>query len=167
MSNLVVREKDALSQMLAVCTTPSEITLVKELYVTAANAKTELDPHLNREFLREFAKQNPEALAWAFHEWRASSRFQPAISEIWLLLDRYQEKRRIEVETEAYEADKKETARRLVAGEKQVSYADIQLAIRDSLRRMDEQKIPDARRAELREQVKKVSMKSKVTKKKK
>jgi hypothetical protein len=152
---------DALTTMLLACSTPLQVSLVREMYLTAVNAKTEVDPHLSREFLREFASQSPEAISWAFHEWRASSKFQPAISDVWQLLDRYREKRRIDMETEKRQeqkrADREERERRLAAGDREYSYADIREMLFNVVKKMDEVKIAPERREQLRKQVGEVS----------
>jgi hypothetical protein len=155
------QQDDALKKMLLACSTPSEIMLVKELNVTAINAKTELNQHLNREFLQEFSSQSPEAIRWAFHEWRAGSPYQPAISDIWKLLGRYYEKRRIDVATEEAEREKQETQRRLAAGERQIPYEEIRAMILGVVKKMDEVRISGERRSELTAQVAIASKKTK------
>lgn len=145
------RPNDELNLMLKACVTPSEATLVTELYLTAANAKTQLDPHLSRELLREFAGQSAEALRWAFHEWRSQSPFQPAISDIWALLARYHENRRLEAAEDQRKRDKEEIDRRIAAGDRLVTREELSAMLKAVVRRMDE--IPAARRAELHEQI--------------
>jgi hypothetical protein len=65
---------------------PSEATLAKELDLTAENAKTELSPGLQKEFLRVFSKYPPEAIESAFRGWRDVSPFIPTVSDIRELL---------------------------------------------------------------------------------
>lgn len=144
---------DALTQTLLACSTPSEIALVTEMYVTAANAKVELDQYLNRSFLEEFASQSPEAIKWVFHEWRAQSPFQPAISDIWVLIGRYHERRQIDLADEQRQRDKAETARRLVAGEQQVPWEEFRKLLAGAVKKMDDGKITTEHRNEVKAKI--------------
>lgn len=88
-TKLIHRQNDALTPTKRASCTPSEATLTKELYLTAQNAKTELDPNLSRAWLKEFSNESREAIEWAFQQWRRTSPFMPAICDISTLLTRY------------------------------------------------------------------------------
>jgi hypothetical protein len=75
---------------------------------------------MNQELLREFASQSPEAISWAFRQWRAGSPYLPAICDLWGLINRYHEKRAVEIAEDEQAAEKQDAARRLAAGEKQL-----------------------------------------------
>jgi len=70
--------------------TPSESALTRELDITAANSKTELNPELSEELFRLYAEHPPEVIEWVFREHRKESDFFPGIARINSLLKRYQ-----------------------------------------------------------------------------
>jgi hypothetical protein len=78
----LVRLSTALTEIETLSLEPQEITLLAELDLTAANAKTDLTTEQNREWLRLFGREPEEALQWAFRRWRARSRYMPAILDI-------------------------------------------------------------------------------------
>jgi hypothetical protein len=131
--SLVRQQSSGLQQMLLACSTPSEASLVRELYVTAANAKTELDVHLNREFLKKFATQSPAAIEWAFSTWRDTSPFMPAICEIQKLLWQYHENLRMERATQEHQNMLQEAEQARARGEKMYGWAEIWAEIRKRL----------------------------------
>jgi hypothetical protein len=129
---------------------PSEATLLTELDLTAENAKTELSPNLNKEFLRIFSKYPPEAIEFAFREWRDASPFIPSVSDIRDLLVVWHQKHEAEVRAE----QKKTEAQARERGEL-IDFADIKemcvkLAekagplpkIEEMVKPMDEYKLP-------------------------
>ena len=61
---------------------PQEKCLLVELALAAENAKTELSPELQAEFLQEFGSVDSKELQAAFRKWRSQSPFMPTISEI-------------------------------------------------------------------------------------
>lgn len=68
-----------------------------QLTLTAENAKVSLSAELQSEYIREFENESPELLERVFRAWRRRSKFMPAISEIYDLLEeeassRYEEK---------------------------------------------------------------------------
>ena len=71
-----------------------DIVLATEMHVTRLNAKAEPDELLDSEFMRCFACEDPEAVQWAFSEWREKSPFWPAISDIRHLVGLWHAERR-------------------------------------------------------------------------
>jgi hypothetical protein len=68
---------------------PSEAVIGKEMYLTALNSKVELDEHLSGAFLDELWDQPLAAIQYAFGEWRRTSPYMPAISDIRALIQRW------------------------------------------------------------------------------
>src|SRR6266568_638537 len=66
---------------------PSRKILAVQLVLTAQNAKVLLSEELQSEFVREFERESPELLERVFRAWRRRSKFMPAISEIYDLLE--------------------------------------------------------------------------------
>lgn len=64
----------------------AEAALVVQMHLTALNAKSEPETELDREFMRVFANELPQAIQWAFEAWRDQSPFFPAVSDIRKLL---------------------------------------------------------------------------------
>jgi hypothetical protein len=141
MESLASRQHgNALSQSSEPSNKPTEITLLKEMYLTAVNAKTELDPHMSQELLREFANESPEAITWAFRQWRAASPYWPAICDLWRLIGRYHEKRAVEIAEEEQVTKRAAAARRMAAGDKMISQMEqeeLLAAIRAAIQPMD------------------------------
>ena len=67
---------------------PYELTVAEQIHLSRLNAKSEPDSLLEAEFFREFAKEKPEILEWAFREHRRNSHFFPGIDEITTLVRR-------------------------------------------------------------------------------
>lgn len=88
--------------------------LAVELNLSALNSKTLPESELVTEFSREFAKEKPEVLQWAFRTHRRQSKFFPAISEIAELVDRRRGELWEDGETARHvqEAEDRENARR-------------------------------------------------------
>jgi hypothetical protein len=111
------------------------LTILNELYMCAADAKTEPDERLHREFLREFTGEKPEILQWAFREHRRRSKFFPAVSEIHELV---MQRRREEWEAAQFERgrlERVETEKARAEG-KTVSFAEIVEMVRTTIKRM-------------------------------
>ena len=62
--------------------TPSQQTLAVEMHLTALNAKIRLDSELVKEFRYVFDSETPDAIRWAWREWRNRSPYFPALAEI-------------------------------------------------------------------------------------
>ncbi len=60
-----------------------------EINLTALNSKSEPERELVAEFARVFDQESPEAIEWAFREWRLQSTFFPSISAIAELISRW------------------------------------------------------------------------------
>jgi hypothetical protein len=78
----LVRRSSEMATTLAASLKPQEITLLREMRVTAANAKVTLVADLNEEFLRVLSEFPAEAVEVAFRGWRDVSPYFPAISDI-------------------------------------------------------------------------------------
>jgi hypothetical protein len=61
---------------------PQEIMLLREMRITALNAKVTLNEDLNEEFLRVLSRFSVGAIQAAFRGWRDVSGFFPPISDI-------------------------------------------------------------------------------------
>lgn len=66
---------------------PQELCLLDELALTAENAKNEVGPELQAEFLRVFANESPTLVRRAFQSWRLRSSFTPTVREIYQLIE--------------------------------------------------------------------------------
>jgi hypothetical protein len=142
--------------------TPCEIVLAKELHLTRLNAKAEPDSALDSEFFRAFVGEPPEAVEWAFREWRNISPFWPAISDIRERIVRWKRDRQDEAEAKqrAVDAQESERARRegkLISWEQVVRDAGLPTAPK----RYPETGVdPTARRTELQEQARNICTQS-------
>ena len=81
------------------------------------NAKSEADPDLDEEFLREFWMEDADVIEWAFREFRRSCKFMPAISEIRERIDGLKRKQLKKEERDAQRDEKKQTEAARAAGE--------------------------------------------------
>jgi hypothetical protein len=63
--------------------------LVKQIFLTRLNSKSEPADDLEAEILRKFHREDPEAIEWVFDAWREQSPFFPSISDIRKLLFDY------------------------------------------------------------------------------
>lgn len=104
---------------------PQEVTLLKELDLTATNAKTALTPELSKEWLRVLSSHPAEAIEAAFRRWREVSPFFPTIAEILGLVGAWHSERREEREAEERKQEKLRTEQARANGEL-VDVADIQ-----------------------------------------
>jgi len=82
----LVRRQSEMTTTLAALLGPQEVTLLRELRITATNSKSELTDDVNAEWLRVLSKHPAEAIESAFRGWRDVSPFMPAISEILSLI---------------------------------------------------------------------------------
>jgi hypothetical protein len=89
---------------------PSRKILAIELVLTAQNAKVLLSEELQSEFVREFEDESPELLERVFRAWRRRSKFMPAISEIYDLLEEEAHTRYQERQMERSKEDREDTA---------------------------------------------------------
>lgn len=80
--------------------------LVRQLDLTAQNAKTELTTEMQAEFFNEFARSSAPALEHAFRTWRRKSPFMPAISDIAELVTEYSRRAQEEALAARSRADK-------------------------------------------------------------
>lgn len=124
-NTLVQSNKNALETLLAAYSMPSQRTLLREMYLTAVNAKAELDEHLNREFLREFEGQSPAAIEYAFRTWRNGTSFLPAVHEIRALIESWHAQQAINAGSEYMKRIREEGERRVAAGEQLYGVAEV------------------------------------------
>jgi hypothetical protein len=80
---------NALSVQSKTSLTASQQKLAVEINLTALNSKAEPERELVAEFTRVFDHEPPEAIEWAFREWRLQSSFFPAIADIAELISRW------------------------------------------------------------------------------
>jgi hypothetical protein len=83
--------QNAIKKQNSILLTPSQKALGIELVLTAQNAKVSLSAELQSEFVREFQNESPELLERVFRAWRRRSKFMPAVSEIYDLLEQIAE----------------------------------------------------------------------------
>jgi hypothetical protein len=69
--------------------TASQQKLAVEINITALNSKSEPERELVAEFTRVFDHESPEAIEWAFREWRLQSPFFPSVADIVELVSRW------------------------------------------------------------------------------
>lgn len=111
---------------------PQSLSILNELYVCGANSKAETDERLNQEFLREFAKENPAVITWAFREHRRNSHFFPAIDEIRILVDRRRRQLHEDAEDRRRREEQADTKRRLAAGEELVTLDEVKRILKEA-----------------------------------
>jgi hypothetical protein len=105
-ANNLVRRKSALIKSGGTLLTPSQQTLVIQLDLTAANAKSSPDVELLKEFKRVFEGEAPEVIEWAFRSWRDECPFWPAVSDIRKFVARWHGEKREAVEAEKRRAER-------------------------------------------------------------
>jgi hypothetical protein len=103
---------------------PQEVTLLREMDLTAANAKVDLPQELSKEWLRVFSVHPAEAIEAAFRKWREMSRFFPAISEMLELIQDWHRVKREEREEAERRHEKLRTEQARARGEL-IEFADI------------------------------------------
>lgn len=93
--------------------TASQQTIAVEMHLSALNSKSEPESELTAEFSRRFAGERPDVIQWAFRQWRETSEFFPAISEIVTLVRRRKIEiiERLETKRQREEAIEREEAR--------------------------------------------------------
>lgn len=109
--------------------------MLNELDLCAADAKCEPDEHLSHEFLREFAKEKPEVLQWAFRAHRRQSRFFPCIAEIHALVARRRYELWEEAESERRRIEKLELEKARALGQL-VDFADLKAKLAAVVKKM-------------------------------
>ena len=82
MGNEMTLQPNDLSTTSRQLLTPSQQTLAVEMHLTALNAKISLDSVLVKEFRYVFDSETPDAIRWAWREWRDRSPYFPALAEI-------------------------------------------------------------------------------------
>jgi hypothetical protein len=97
--------QNAIKKQNSILLTPSQKALGIELVLTAQNAKVSLSAELQSEFVREFQNESPELLERVFRAWRRRSKFMPAVSEIYDLLEQTAESYFQERQAEKDQAD--------------------------------------------------------------
>jgi hypothetical protein len=103
---------------------PQEAMLLKELDLTATNAKTALTPELNKEWLRVLSSHPAEAIEAAFRKWREVSPFFPTISEVLDLVEAWHCARREDREAREREQERLQTEQARARGEL-IDFTDI------------------------------------------
>jgi len=83
------RRSNDLSAQSETSLTASQQRLAVEINLTAINSKLEVQSELAAEFVRVFDSEPPEAIQWAFREWRLQSSFFPAIADIAKLISQW------------------------------------------------------------------------------
>ncbi len=116
---------------------PQELTLLGELDLCAADSKSEPDVRLNGEFLREFAKEKPDVIQWAFRTHRRESQFFPSINEITVLIGLRRRELWEASEAERRQQEKSELDQARAEG-KLVDISDLRQMIADTVKRMPE-----------------------------
>lgn len=81
-NNKLVPRSSAITPTSTASLKPQEITLLREMRLTAANAKIALSTELNEEFLRVLSDYPAEAVEAAFRGWRDVSQYFPPICDI-------------------------------------------------------------------------------------
>lgn len=122
---LVPSNKTELDAIMKALSEPRQQSLLKQLYLTALNAKVELDEHLNQEFLKEFGKQPVAAIEAVFAGWRRTSNFMPGIADLTGLFAAWLAAEDARREMERRTIEKLEQDRRVASGESQFGLGDV------------------------------------------
>lgn len=116
---------------------PQEVTLLREMDLTAANAKVELTPELSGEWLRVLHQFPAEAVEAAFRGWRDVSPFFPAISEIRDLCGLYVRRVR-EMKEAQQKAEEKQTTEAARDRGELIDFTDIVKKLNETVGKMPE-----------------------------
>ena len=97
-------QNNALSAADETFLTESQKQLAVQMHLTALNAKVDPESELAQEFARVFGTEPPDAIEWAFQEWRLHSPFFPTIADITKLISQWHGRASSEAESKV-EAD--------------------------------------------------------------
>lgn len=129
-NNKLIKQSQGIVKTSTPSLQPQEITLLREMRLTAANAKIVLHQDLNEEFLRALCKYPSEAVESAFRAWRDVSPFFPAISDIRALCEVWCRRKRETDEAQRRAAERQESNVARERGEL-VDFADIVERLKD------------------------------------